>query len=67
MVWREIIPRSMADDGTSPASSRGRTKPIPPALRPPARREMKQLDAALLAALRRRTRELNIFPGIPFH
>jgi hypothetical protein len=57
----------MDDEGTSPARSTGRTKPIPPALQPSARRETKQLDAALLAALRRRTRELSVFPGIPFH
>jgi hypothetical protein len=57
----------MADERTSPASSRGRTKPIPPALRPSARLEAKQLDAALVAALRRRKRELSVFPGIPFN
>ena len=66
-MWREIISRSMADEGTSPASSTGRTKPIRPALQPPVRLEPKQLDAALLEALRRRKRELSVFPGIPFN
>jgi hypothetical protein len=57
----------MADERTSPASSRGRTKPIPPTLRPPARFEAKKLDAALLAVLRRRNREPSVFPGFPFN
>lgn len=41
--------------------------PTRPPSWPPLPAHPKRLDAALLAALRRRKREFGILPGLPFH
>ena len=52
--------------GSYPANASGSTalRPIP---LPKAPLGEKHLDAALLAVVHRRKRELSILPGVPFH
>ena len=56
----------MARHGSSPANASGSTALLPMPL-PKAPLGEKHLDAALLAVVHRRKRELSVLPGVPFH
>lgn len=64
MTWQNEA-LLMAHATSYQASSRG-AKPLPPMPLPKVPAGEKHLDATLLAAVKRRKREVGVLPGVPF-